>query len=504
MLKRRVLSSLAGAAIALGLLTQTAAAADTAPAPGTMIVADRAGHYVADGDRVLYTLDQGAEESAYDELHLYDLRTQSDRVLDHDVEAAENSFALTGPFAVFIESTGPSEMTLFAQNLDSGRRQVVAKAPRFAQVHAQNQQIVWIQPVDQNPQPDSPVYHYDLNTGAREVAGRVPDQTWWWRSLLFDGRNLVWTTDKETVALDVQSHKDYHLAEPYGAAAVRDGRVLIRAATAPCGPTAVNLILWEPATGAKRTLATGGCDIGPAQINSAVATWSGDSNKTLYGVNLATGAVTTLVPDATKTVLKSLSTYALTEHYVVGEVGRGLGAVSLAGANPPAAAEPTQPKFYTVKSGDLLWKVAQSNQVSLADLMRVNNLLMKDWLFPGQQLFLPYPVSPRQEQYTVRAGDTAWKIAMSFRTTLTNLRALNPAVTSWNELRIGQVLTVSRGAEPFVSGGRSYQTYAVMPGDTLWKIADRAYTSVSVLMNKNNLTNSNLVPGQMLLVGGWS
>jgi LysM repeat protein len=93
-------------------------------------------------------------------------------------------------------------------------------------------------------------------------------------------------------------------------------------------------------------------------------------------------------------------------------------------------------------------------------------------------------------RFTVRAGDMAWKIATNFRMTLTSLRALNPEVSSWNDLRIGQVLMVSRGPEPFLSGGRSYQTYAVMPGDTLWKIADRAFASVSVLMNKNNLTDS--------------
>jgi LysM repeat protein len=129
---------------------------------------------------------------------------------------------------------------------------------------------------------------------------------------------------------------------------------------------------------------------------------------------------------------------------VAGEATRKLAAMPLADQNPPAPAEPTQPKFYTVKAGDPLWKIAQSNQVSPVELMRVNNLLMKDWIYAGQQLVLPYPLSPKQERYTVKGGDTAWKIA------------------------------------------------------------DRAYTSVSVLMNKNHLTNTNLVPGQMLLVGGWS
>jgi hypothetical protein len=215
----------------LGILAQPAAAADTAPTPGIVIAEDRAGHYVTDGDRVLYTQQWGAEESAYDELHLYDLSTRFDKVLVHDVEAGENSFALTGQFAVFVESMG-----------------------------------------------------------AQEVAGRVPDQTWWWRSLLFDGKNLVWTTDKETVALDVTSHKDYHLAVPYGAAAVRDGRVLVSSVTAPCGPTAVSLVLWEPATDTKRTLTTGSCDIRSAQINGEAVTWSDANNKSLSSLNLATHA----------------------------------------------------------------------------------------------------------------------------------------------------------------------------------------------------------------------
>jgi len=49
---------------------------------------------------------------------------------------------------------------------------------------------------------------------------------------------------------------------------------------------------------------------------------------------------------------------------------------------------------------------------------------------------------PSWEEYTVKAGDTAWGIAQAHGITLEQLEAANPSVKEWDELNIGQVLNI--------------------------------------------------------------
>lgn len=113
-----------------------------------------------------------------------------------------------------------------------------------------------------------------------------------------------------------------------------------------------------------------------------------------------------------------------------------------------------------------------------------------------EYLNLPYTPVPGSSYYTVQSGDSLWSIAKKFNTTVDLLKATNNLTT--NSLRIGQLLKIPSPIEDPSMG--DFIVYVVSSGDTLYKIAERYGTTVNDLMNYNKLTSSNLNVGQQILI----
>jgi membrane-bound lytic murein transglycosylase D len=95
--------------------------------------------------------------------------------------------------------------------------------------------------------------------------------------------------------------------------------------------------------------------------------------------------------------------------------------------------------------------------------------------------------------YTVRRGDSLYLIANAFSTTIQNIKNLNNLTSS--RLDVGQKLIIQSG----VSEGTSF--YTVKAGDTPYKIARQFGMKLSVLLSINGLTRySKIYPGQKLWV----
>lgn len=109
--------------------------------------------------------------------------------------------------------------------------------------------------------------------------------------------------------------------------------------------------------------------------------------------------------------------------------------------------------------------------------------------------------------YFVKPGDTLWKIANAYGTTVGDIVRVNPQIKDPNEIFPGQEITIpttqSGNTEPVQSTpAPNYKVYVVVPGDTLSGIADRFGTSLSVIENANpQITNPNdIFPGQLINV----
>ena len=152
---------------------------------------------------------------------------------------------------------------------------------------------------------------------------------------------------------------------------------------------------------------------------------------------------------------------------------------------------PSNGKYYTVKAGDSLWKIAKENNTTVDEIKKLNNLKSNN-LVVGQTLKLSEKTND-SDKYIVMSGDSLWKIANQYGLTVNQLKQLNN-LTSDN-LEIGQELKIKNNMAKDETN-----IYTVKAGDSLWKIASQYGLTVNQLKQLNNLTSDNLEIGQKLKV----
>lgn len=155
---------------------------------------------------------------------------------------------------------------------------------------------------------------------------------------------------------------------------------------------------------------------------------------------------------------------------------------------------PESGNYYVVQNGDSLWKIANKYGITVNELKSLNGLTSNN-LTVGQILEVPGSSSSASGTYTVKSGDSLWKIANEYGLTVAELKSLN-GLTSDN-LSIGQVLKVSNSSG---SSNSSSNTYTVKSGDSLWKIANQYGVTVNELKSLNDLTSDILSIGQVLKI----
>jgi len=97
--------------------------------------------------------------------------------------------------------------------------------------------------------------------------------------------------------------------------------------------------------------------------------------------------------------------------------------------------------IYQVQPGDSLWKIAKKFHKDISFIAKLNNLSYPYLLHPGQKLIIPYGAPKRQIYtkrdkttgrlkivYTVKSGDSLWKIAKQFNTSVAELKRVNKKI----------------------------------------------------------------------------
>lgn len=158
----------------------------------------------------------------------------------------------------------------------------------------------------------------------------------------------------------------------------------------------------------------------------------------------------------------------------------------------PATTEESTINTYTVKKGDTLYSIASKYNISVNDLKELNNL-SSNTLSIGQTLKVRKTtndiVTEDYDYYTVKSGDTLYFLANKYNTTVDEIKNLNNLTT--NTLSVGQLLKIP---------GTLDTIYTVKKGDTLWSIAKDNNTTVNELKEINNLIDNSLTIGQQLLI----
>lgn len=96
--------------------------------------------------------------------------------------------------------------------------------------------------------------------------------------------------------------------------------------------------------------------------------------------------------------------------------------------------------IHVVKSGETLWSISSMYGIPISSILQVNGLLSPDLLMPGLALYIPdHSLSIRY--YQISAGDTLWKIANLYHTSIASILSANPGINP-NRLSIGQRLNI--------------------------------------------------------------
>ncbi len=177
---------------------------------------------------------------------------------------------------------------------------------------------------------------------------------------------------------------------------------------------------------------------------------------------------------------------------------------------------------YKVQLGDSLWKIANKVNMSIAELKVLNNL-KSDTIYVNQVLKTKSSGSdtsskdtsskPNQNsattKYTVKSGDSLWKIANNYNLTVQQIRNVNNLKS--DVLYVGQVLKLIGKASSGTSSSSSSSsnassgtttTYTVKSGDSLWVIAQKFNVTAQQIREKNNLKTDVLQVGQKLVITG--
>lgn len=166
---------------------------------------------------------------------------------------------------------------------------------------------------------------------------------------------------------------------------------------------------------------------------------------------------------------------------------------------------------YVVKKGDNLYSIANTYNTTVDKIKTLNNL-QTNLLSIGQVLKIPSTSSSSNNYitYTVKSGDNLYKIANEYNVTVNDLMKLNNLTSTL--LSIGQTLKIKQSSTTTPETGQikecygegyqepTYQTYTVQKGDSLYVIAKKFDTTVDNLIELNNLKTNNLSIGQILKI----
>jgi membrane-bound lytic murein transglycosylase D len=161
---------------------------------------------------------------------------------------------------------------------------------------------------------------------------------------------------------------------------------------------------------------------------------------------------------------------------------------------------------HRVRRGETVGGIAARYGTSVSAIARANNMRNANRIRPGQKLRVPSTraaavssstttasAQSRTIGYTVQHGDSLWRLAKRFGTTVGEIKRTN-RLTS-NRLTIGQKLRIG------VRIPAGTRTYIVRRRDTLSTIAESHNVSLARVMQLNGLSRKSVIyPGQELII----
>lgn len=182
--------------------------------------------------------------------------------------------------------------------------------------------------------------------------------------------------------------------------------------------------------------------------------------------------------------------------------------------------------IHHVKKGETLWALSRKYGVDLNSIIKSNNLRSSDLIVAGQTIIIPniqkkniteklteQELDSKNDTieevkkpvvYSVKKGDTLWKIAREYGVSIASIKEINQLVND-DVLSVNQKLEIPGMGGGLTDASRIAQasiiTYTVIKGDTLWTISRKFDAKMSSIISLNNLKEiSRLSIGQKIKI----
>ena len=176
--------------------------------------------------------------------------------------------------------------------------------------------------------------------------------------------------------------------------------------------------------------------------------------------------------------------------------------------NNPTNSINTEKIYYTVKSGDTLWQIANRYGTTINEITALNNIKNPNLIYPGQILQVLTNSTNEGEEtratgsinYTVKRGDTLSQIALAYGVSINHIVELNN-IENPNLIYPGEKLRITQSNSTVLNPLKNNNIYTVKRGDTLWQIAKTYGVTVSYIVSINDIENPNIIyPGQLIRI----
>lgn len=163
--------------------------------------------------------------------------------------------------------------------------------------------------------------------------------------------------------------------------------------------------------------------------------------------------------------------------------------------------------IYTVQYGDTLSSIARLYGSTVPAIISTNNITNPNLIYPGATLLIPveeevFPGTPPGGLiYTVQPGDTLYTVSLLFAVSIQSILALNNIPVPSRIYPGLKIVLPPNAVNPFQPVVPGIVRYAVLPGDTVYRIAIRFGTTVQSIINSNaGLNPARIIPGQIITI----
>lgn len=170
---------------------------------------------------------------------------------------------------------------------------------------------------------------------------------------------------------------------------------------------------------------------------------------------------------------------------------------------------------YTVKPGDTFYKISKTFDITVSSLQELNPAVEPSMMKIGQTINVPAASNANAavetaenksiSEYVIKPGDTFYKISKTLGVSASSIQELNPTIDP-GKLKIGQSISIPATEEKVQTQTESntnnmHSEYTIKSGDTFYRISKDFGVSISDIQKLNPTVDSaKLKIGQTLSI----